>query len=325
MKKLFFLFITSIALLTISCDADNNLSPSVQENIAGTYNRMLLTSDGQNREYIVYVPEAAAGKAEVPVLLVIHGTNQNGQIFNDNVNLWNPKADEEGFIVVYPTALVHCHYDNGAERSVTKWADGNLGETDVSKGALPLCPGEVLADDMLFFDELIEVMKADYVVDEKRFYASGFSNGAQMTARLAAQRSEVFAAVAVHAGGYSQFLPSTLAERPMSMMVTVGANDWLFANAAGLTAPVPLDENLLGNPGVAAILRPLLEINGLSNQYQYSSRQYQDKEVADFLFQNSTVGLNNSVRFILIENLAHSYTNLLIDPLWTFFEGQSIP
>jgi poly(3-hydroxybutyrate) depolymerase len=44
---------------------------------------------------------------------------------------------------------------------------------------------------------MIDVLKRNYAVDEDRFYATGFSNGAQFTGRLAAQMSDVFAAFAL--------------------------------------------------------------------------------------------------------------------------------
>lgn len=233
MKNLFPLILFSLAFFLMGCKDKENPTPTPGENVAGTYYQTLTAPDGNEREYIVYVPQSAAGTRKVPVLFMVHGTNQSGQVFYNNAALWNPKADQEGFIVVYPTGLVYCHYDNGVERTTTKWAAGNLGETDVNRGALPLCPGEVLADDLGFFDSMVETIKEDFVVDEKRIYASGFSNGAQMTARLAAQRSEVFAAVAVHAGNLSPFIQATLSPRPLSMIITVGANDTLFTDAVG--------------------------------------------------------------------------------------------
>jgi polyhydroxybutyrate depolymerase len=300
-------------------------SHATRENIAGSYPRTLTTPDGLERRFIVYVPPSAEGKDAVPALFVVHGTNQTGRVFHDNPNLWNAKADEEGFIVVYPTALSYCHYDQGEERTTTKWADGDLGETEVERGALPLCPGEVLADDVLFFDTLVETINEDYAVDERRLYVSGFSNGAQMASRLAAERSEVFAAVAPHAGSLSAFVPAVLASRPMSMMVTVGANDALFASAVGMSTPVPVNEDLPNNAGVTGVLQPFLDLNGLDFQYSYSSAQYLGRTIADFRFERSNVGLNNSVRFVLVEDLGHSYTELLIDPLWDFFENHSLP
>lgn len=102
-------------------------------NIAGTYNRTLII-DEKKREFIVYIPESAAGRQRVPVVFFIHGTGGNGQAYNENPNLWRRKANEKGFIAVYPTALVHCHYENGVKKNITKWADGKLGEKNITKG-----------------------------------------------------------------------------------------------------------------------------------------------------------------------------------------------
>ncbi len=325
MKKGILLFIVGLLFISAGCDDENLPEPSKTENIAGTYFRTITVSDGQERSFIVYIPPTAAGHQEVPVLIVIHGTNQNGQIFYDNPNLWNPKADQEGFIVVYPTALTYCHFDNGVQRTTTKWAAGDLGQTDVSLGALPLCTGEILRDDMLFFDELIQTIKKDYLVNEQRFYLTGFSNGAQMAARLAAQRSEVFAAVTVHAGNLSSFIPAVLSSRPMSLMVTVGAADPLFLQSIGANSPVAVDANALSNAGVAQLLEPFLKISGLDFQHTYSSTQYFGKDIGTFTFQTSNVGLDNYVRFVLIEDLEHSYTGILINPFWDFLKNKSLP
>ena len=97
----------------------------------------------------------------------------------------------------------------------------------------------------------------DYAVDARRLYVSGFSNGAQMAARLAAQRSEVFAAVAPHAGNLSSYIPATLASRPMSLLVTVGANDDLFAAAIGIPVLGLLYILAALVPGIAVSIRRL--------------------------------------------------------------------
>ena len=324
MKKHAIIFVIwAISLATFACKDDSPSPLQVTENIAGTYNKTLKTSDNSDREYIVYVPESATGSTPVPVLFVIHGTNQTGRVFYNNTSLWNPKADQEGFIIVYPTALVHCHFDNGEQRSVTKWAAGDLGQTDVSNGALPLCSDEPLADDILFFDELFATIKNDFVVDENRLYASGFSNGAQMTARLATQRSEVFAAVTVHAGNLSRFITPNLAEKTMSIMVTVGNIDGYLLRFAGVSGSVPIAESSIEIPGIVGLLQPFLDITGLENTYTYNSTQYVGKNIASFLFRTSKVGANNRFQFILIEDLGHSYTSILIDPFWDFLKDKT--
>ena len=170
MNRLMYLAIFAILLLT-ACSKDQPVSPDLVqvENVAGTYYRTLITSDGKDREFIVYVPESAVGNKNIPVVIMIHGTGSTGQIFHDDPDLWVPKAKMEGFITVHPTALVHCHFDNGLEKTTTKWSHGDLGENNTDMGGLPLCSGEELANDLEFFDMMIDVLKTDTVSMKKGF------------------------------------------------------------------------------------------------------------------------------------------------------------
>jgi polyhydroxybutyrate depolymerase len=55
-------------------------------------------------------------------------------------------------------------------------------------------------DDVAFIRILIEKLTADYAVDEKRIYATGFSNGAMLSFRLGAALTEKLAAIAPVSG-----------------------------------------------------------------------------------------------------------------------------
>lgn len=320
-------YLMSIAFLFfIACNKDKAISPdsAMAENIAGTYHKTLKTSDGKDREFIIYVPESAVGNQNVPVVFFIHGTGSTGQIFHDNPDLWVPKADMEGFIVVHPTALVHCHFDNGLEKTTTKWSHGDLGENNTALGGLPLCPNEELAKDLEFFDMMIDLLKTDYRIDEKRIYVSGNSNGAGMGLRLAAERSDVFAAVAVNAGFQSLFLDRSITTRPMSIMITVGTNDHLFADAIDSSTPVTISESLIDD--IANFVQPVLDVHALgdTSNYTYTEALYGNRNTGDFLFDNSIMNNNNSLRFFVIEGFGHNYNPALVDVFWDFFKPQSL-
>ena len=313
---------------TLECTGNGGSSASdtvdvTVENNTGTYYRTLTTTDGEVREFIVYVPESASVLQNVPVVFVIHGTGSNGQEFYDHPEKWTPKANAEGFIAVYPTALVHCHFEDGQEVSKTKWASGNLGESNTEMGGLPLCANETLANDMEFFDEMVAILKADYLIDERRIYVTGNSNGAGMGLRLAAERSDIFAAVAVNAGTQSPFLDNSTTKRPMSMMITVGTNDNRFAEAVGSSVPVPIAESLI-NP-ISNIIQPALDVHALYTSHEYSESSIENAMTGEFLFSSSTMGNNNSIRFVIIEELPHSYSRKLVDPHWDFLKEQSLP
>ena len=64
--------------------------------------------------------------------------------------------------------------------------------------------------DVRFVDALLVRLRERFPVDGRRIFATGFSNGAALCYRLAAERSGVFAAVAPVAG----YVPSSLVRRP---------------------------------------------------------------------------------------------------------------
>ena len=83
-------FLLVAALLT----ADPMLKP-------GDHTRTLKV-DGQDRSYLVHIPAKYDGKTPTPVVLALHGAAMNGPMMAVFCGL-NKKADEAGFIVVYPS------------------------------------------------------------------------------------------------------------------------------------------------------------------------------------------------------------------------------
>ena len=78
------------------------------------------------------------------------------------------------------------------------------------------------ADDVGFVDTMMADLGARLPIDRHRIYASGFSNGADFTARLAVERSDRLAAAAYSGGGLPSPAPPA---RPVPTYVTVGTLD----------------------------------------------------------------------------------------------------
>jgi poly(3-hydroxybutyrate) depolymerase len=68
-------------------------------------------------------------------------------------------------------------------------------------------------DDTVFVDAMLADVKANYLVDTKRVYLAGFSNGAEMSSRLLVERSHVFAAIAIHPTHVMMPLPGSRSTR----------------------------------------------------------------------------------------------------------------
>ena len=141
-----------------------------------------LVSSGEQREYLLYVPEAydPASANGVPLVINIHGFAQ-WPANQAEVSQWNQVADEEGFIVVYPSGL-------GFPKRwrVTRTAEDPTG----------------VEIELQYFKDLINKLSEDYAIDPERIFVSGLSNGGGMSLRLACSLSERVAAIGGVAGAY---------------------------------------------------------------------------------------------------------------------------
>ena len=115
------------------------------------------------------------------------------------------KADEAGFIAVYP---------NGTGRfSSFTWNGGN-------------CCGSAMrnnVDDVAFINALLDDLMGSYLVDPRRIYVTGISNGGTMAYRLGSELSDRIAAIAPVAGAVGTEI--TQLKRPVSVLHVHGTLD----------------------------------------------------------------------------------------------------
>jgi polyhydroxybutyrate depolymerase len=159
-----------------------------------------LTHGKRVRTYLLHVPPHAATRKPLPIVLVFHGGGGNAK----GQKAWcglDGIADQEGFLAVYP---------NGTGRfSSQRMLTWNAGT----------CCGYARAqavDDVGFVIALLTDLAVHTSVDPTRVYATGMSNGAMMSYRLAVEASERIAAIAPVAG--SMVVESFTPRRPMSVM-----------------------------------------------------------------------------------------------------------
>jgi polyhydroxybutyrate depolymerase len=163
-----------------------------------------LTVSGLNRNYVVHVPKGYELNTPLPVVLALHGATMNGPMMAWFSGL-NRKADEAGFIAVYPNGT--------GTRSSFTWNGGD-------------CCGSAMqnnVDDVGFISALLNNLTRLYQVDARRVYVTGMSNGAVMAYRLAAELSDRIAAIAPVAGavGTKPIQPN----RPVSVLHFHGTED----------------------------------------------------------------------------------------------------
>ncbi len=160
---------------------------------AASVNCRTLEVDGAERQYLVYVPATRPATSGTPVVFMFHGSSGDGEKFL-RISGWREQADAAGLVAVSPTGLRYRMLDSG--RRTTKWNDGAL-RTQINITQRPAGYPEAApfpADDVSFVDAMVGELGSQLPIDPTRVYASGFSNGANFTARLAVERSTPFAA-----------------------------------------------------------------------------------------------------------------------------------
>jgi len=138
----------------------------------------VVTSGRHTRSYLVHIPPDYTHEQATPVVLAFHGAGINASAMVLLSGL-NKKADEGGFIAVYPNGT-------GLANLVLTW----------NAGGLPEGISERKPDDVAFVAALLDDLATAVHVDARRVYATGMSNGGMMCYRLAAGLAERIAAIA---------------------------------------------------------------------------------------------------------------------------------
>jgi polyhydroxybutyrate depolymerase len=167
--------------------------------------------NGATRTFIVQLP----GTKPAPLVMVLHGNTQTGADMVARTS-WPSVAKREQFAVAFP---------DGLNRA---WAD--LRPDDKRAGRLP--PDGT--DDVAFVVHLIEKYVTDGIVDPKRVYVTGLSNGGAMTNTLICQRADLFAgAASVIMNLTDEMAEACHPSRPVPMLIMNGTADPLVPYAGG--------------------------------------------------------------------------------------------
>lgn len=167
-----------------------------------------LRHGGHRRDYTVHLPPQFDGKASLPVVMVLHGGGSNVDA-TIKMTRMNEVADRHGFIAVYPAGT-------GGGLFSSRFLTWNAGR----------CCGKAIeeqTDDVGFISTLIDRLAKDYHIDKRRVYATGISNGSQMSYRLSCDLSTKIAAIAP-VGGQS-VMPSCNPTRAVPVFHIHGTQD----------------------------------------------------------------------------------------------------
>lgn len=169
--------------------------------------RHTLSVDGTDRSYLIFAPSTHPADHGLPLVLVFHGAGARPRGMARHTG-FTALAEREGFVVVYP---------EGINR---RWNDGR------GYG--------VLHDDVGFVRALLDTLQHRLAIDPRRIYATGISNGAMFTYRLACDLPGVLAAIAPVAGAMPDTLVAACAQgTPVSLAAFQGTADPLIPYDGG--------------------------------------------------------------------------------------------
>ena len=215
---------------------------------------LVLKHGGRERSAIVHVPPGAPEKRQLPVLLNFHGGGGHGAN-EQEYSMMDRLADRETFIAVYP---------NGTGRFEKRLLTWNAGTC---------CAYAVLnrVDDIGFIRALIAELSISLPIDRRRVYATGLSNGGMMAHRLAAETSDLIAAVAPVAGG--MVVPAIKTTRSIPIMHIHSVDDPRALYTGGLGPPFPLMKSQVIHPNIDQMVSKWVQHNGCALEPTIADRR----------------------------------------------------
>ena len=166
-----------------------------------------LQVNGESRGYFLYLPPTWHRGRPAPLVFVFHGGGGQASGIAPHTG-FSRLADREGFVVAYPQGL-------GG-----RWNDG--------RGYA------ATHDDVGFVRVLLDTLTRELGIDPRRVYATGISNGAMFSYRLACDLPGTFAAVAPVAGAMpADLAPACERTQPLSVVAFQGTTDPLMPYIGG--------------------------------------------------------------------------------------------
>lgn len=171
-----------------------------------------LTWKGEKRVYTVHAQPGYTRSEKLPLVIAMHPYPADGAAAATISGL-SAKADKRNFLVAYPDGL------------------------NQAFNALICCGTE---DDVGFIRTITKRLTSTWNADPDRAYATGISNGGDMSFKLAVELPDTFAAIAPVSGGYlgpdsadDSYMPKT----PASVITFIGGLDEHYAGMdEGITA-----------------------------------------------------------------------------------------
>src|SRR5271155_2609930 len=157
-----------MVVATVLAAAILSLSNSVD---AGEAVSHTIEVNGVSRSYLLYVPPGQSGK-RLPTFIMMHGSGST-DVQQERYSNFDALAASQGLVVMYP---------QGVDKH---WNDGRV------------IGHESMADDIGFMKAMLAEVTKQGLIDPKRVYAAGISNGGFMAQHMACVMPDALAGIAV--------------------------------------------------------------------------------------------------------------------------------
>lgn len=188
-------------LLFFGCNSSRSIlsTPEDSDLVQGELIEQSILHNGEEREYLIYVPSSYDENANYPVLLNFHAFGGNAKDYIEYESDFREIAEQEAMILIYPQALLLSGF--------SVWNAAPFAEENKTS-----------SDDIGFVEILIGDLQKTLSIDPNRIYATGFSNGAMFVYALACFTEGLIAGVAAVSGlqlNFEDCAPSN----PMSVLI----------------------------------------------------------------------------------------------------------
>ena len=221
------------------------------------FTEVCIEYDELERCWLTLLPSEYTANNSYPLVVDMHGytgTNYNMHNYSD----WDRISEEHNVIIAYP---------QGHENS---WNAG-------------WCCGvahDIGIDDVGFILKMVELISANYSINDSKIYASGHSNGCAMTQKLANEASHIFAA-----GGCMALYLLEDADpsfSPTPIIEVHGILDVVIPYSNSHSSSVIFDNSLVGDEGALKNIATWADMNGCSGIVPEMIEEYPDYSIQGY-------------------------------------------
>ena len=286
-------------LLFFGCSSTESTSsdPKGSDLITAELIEQSILHNGEEREYLAYVPASYDENADYPVVLNFHGFGGNAKDYVRYESDFRDVAEQEGVILIYPQALLLSGF--------SVWNAAPLAEDNKTS-----------TDDIGFIETLLDDLQETLSIDPNRIYATGFSNGAMFAYALACFTEGLIAGVAA-VSGLQLNLEDCAPSHPISVLIAHSTTDDVIPYA--------------GSSDVASVGETVSfwrTVNQTSTEAEESNHNLGDETVWLYTYREGTNGAQ--VLHYKVENGKHEWFDHIIEEqsfaslMWDFLSPQTL-